>query len=217
MRHLDNNDLKLNQQTERRDSIDVRIDRAKSWLNRANKPGEDLDTRFLYLWVAFNAAYANDIDHHNITERKSFTRFINRLYILDQANYLFDLVWDKYYGSIDFLLQDKYVFQPFWNYQNNQKTESQWLQAYKSEQHRLATVIADKSQTDVLISIILSRMYTLRNQFVHGGCTWNSTSNRKELQICVAFLDDFVPIMINILLEHRDELWGDPCYPVVDE
>jgi hypothetical protein len=33
--------------------------------------------------------------------------------------------------------------------------------------------------------------YTLRNQLVHGGSTWNSSVN-------------------------RGQLWGDPCYPVVE-
>ena len=217
---LDYTSLKSKQKSLRateRDNIDLRIHRALSWLNRAQKPNEDIDTRFLYLWISFNAAYANDIDHHNLTERKTFTRFMNRLCALDVELNLHHLVWHKYADPIKELLNNKFVFQPFWDYQNKQKTEEQWIQAFRSEQARISKTMSDDSQTDVLLSIILSRMYTLRNQYVHGGCTWDSNVNRQQIEDCVAFLDDFVPIIINILLDNRDEIWGDPCYPVITE
>ena len=217
---LDYCSLKSKQQSSRVhecDNIDLRIHRALSWLKRAQKPNEDIDTRFLYLWIAFNAVYANDIDQNNLTERKTFTRFINRLCLLDFQHNLHHLVWDKYRHIITELLNNKFVFQPFWDYQNKQKTEEQWLQAFRSEQARITKAINDDPQTDVMLSIILSRMYTLRNQYVHGGCSFDYHTNRQQIKDCVEFLDDFVPITINILLENPEEVWGDPCYPIVPD
>ena len=37
-----------------------------------------------------------------------------------------------------------------------------------------------------VLSIVLSRIYTLRNQLVHGGATWDSSVNREQLRDCVA-------------------------------
>ena len=39
----------------------LRVHRALSWLDRAEQ-ADDLDGRFIFLWIAFNAAYATEID-----------------------------------------------------------------------------------------------------------------------------------------------------------
>ena len=36
----------------------MRTHRALSWLNRAEQESEDLDARFIFLWIAFNSAYS---------------------------------------------------------------------------------------------------------------------------------------------------------------
>ena len=38
-------------------SLTLRVHRAMSWLNRAEQ-AEDVDGKFIFLWIAFNAAYA---------------------------------------------------------------------------------------------------------------------------------------------------------------
>src|SRR5690606_40907016 len=40
-------------------NLRLRVHRALSWLDRAEQ-AEDLDGRFIFLWIAFNAAYATD-------------------------------------------------------------------------------------------------------------------------------------------------------------
>lgn len=40
------------------ESLGLRTHRALSWLNRAEQAG-DADGRFIFLWITFNAAYAN--------------------------------------------------------------------------------------------------------------------------------------------------------------
>ena len=69
--------------------------------------------------------------------------------------------------------------------------------------------------TNLALRIILSRMYTLRNQLIHGGATWNSSVNRDQLRDCSAFLGKLVPFVIQLMMDNPDTLWGDACYPVV--
>jgi len=38
----------------------VRLHRSLSWLTRADAEADDLDARFIFLWIAFNAAYAHE-------------------------------------------------------------------------------------------------------------------------------------------------------------
>jgi hypothetical protein len=65
-------------------------------------------------------------------------------------------------------------------------------------------------------SILLSRIYTLRNQLIHGGATWGSSVNRDQVRDCVGFMGKLVPLVIEVMLDHPETLWGDACYPVVE-
>ena len=60
-------------------SLTLRIHRALSWLNRAEQ-AEDVDGRFIFLWIAFNAAYAQEFDDSDRTSDKTaFTAFLQKL------------------------------------------------------------------------------------------------------------------------------------------
>jgi hypothetical protein len=64
--------------------------------------------------------------------------------------------------------------------------------------------------------VTFDRLYTLRNQLVHGGSTWNSSVNRGQVTDGARILGDIVPIIIHLMMENPRQLWGDPCYPVVE-
>ena len=44
-----------------RTAFTLRMRRALSWLRRAREAGDDDDVAFIYLWIIFNAAYAQDL------------------------------------------------------------------------------------------------------------------------------------------------------------
>jgi len=58
----------------------------------------------------------------------------------------------------------------------------------------------------------------LRNQLLHGGATWNSSVNRDQIRDSVNFLSKFVPCVIDIMMSSNSPniIWGDACFPVVD-
>jgi hypothetical protein len=43
-------------------NLSLRVHRTLSWLTRAEQLSDDPDGRFIFLWIAFNAAYAMEID-----------------------------------------------------------------------------------------------------------------------------------------------------------
>ena len=67
----------------------------------------------------------------------------------------------------------------------------------------------------MVLSIVFSRIYTLRNQIMHGGATWNGSVNRDQIRDCVAILADLVPVVIEVMMDHHGALWGEASYPVV--
>lgn len=75
--------------------------------------------------------------------------------------------------------------------------------------------LQSKDTVDLLF-VIFNRLYTLRNQLMHGGATYKSSLNRKQLQDACHILVALLPAFIHILLEHSKDLdLGKPFYPVV--
>ena len=211
-------ELKARQRAERDaypPGLTMRVHRALSWLDRAEQC-EDDDGRFIFLWIAFNAAYANDLgDGDRLYEKQAFGQFLDKLIELDAQDVLYKLIWNEFPGSIRVLLKNHYVFEPFWEFHRGNIAEDEW-QAQFDRANRGAFKALTEHRTGAVLSIVLSRMYTLRNQLIHGGATWNSAVNREQLRDCTAFLGKLVPFVIHLMMDHPETLWGDACYPVVD-
>ena len=164
---LDFATLKRRQREEREGyptNLGLRIHRALSWLDRAEQCESDDDARFIFLWIAFNAAYANEIgDRDRDPEQKVFGRFLNKLVELDSEDTLYELIWTEFPRSIRLLLDNKFVYQPFWDYHNGLLEEVEWKSKFDKAKGAANKALAGH-QTVTVLSIILSRMYTLRNQ-----------------------------------------------------
>lgn len=211
--------LKTRQRAEREsysENLALRVHRALSWLDKAEQCNDDQDAQFIFLWIAFNAAYANELDDiYRRSEQETFRNFIDRLCDLDSNKYLSDLVWNEFTGSIRVLLANKFVYKPFWDFQNQKLTEEEWQKRFKKD-NAFAHQALGRKNTEAVLSVIFSRLYTLRNQLVHGGATWNSSTNRDQIRDGVNFLAKFVPSIIEIMMDNGNQVWGEPCYPVID-
>lgn len=212
-------ELKARQRQERDNyplNLGLRVHRALSWLNRAEVESEgDPDARFIFLWIAFNAAYATDIDERpEGNEQRIFNAFLEKLIGLDKQNRLGELVWNSYPHAIRVLMDNPYVFPGFWAYQKGHQSDEQWRDSFaaakKAANHALA-----REDTATVLAIVLSRIYTLRNQLMHGGATWNGQANREQLRDCVNVMAQLVPAVIEIMMDNPNTLWGEVSYPVV--
>ena len=199
-------------------NLSLRVHRALSWLNRAEQLGQqsDIDGQFIFLWIAFNAAYATDIDEkYRESEQQTFRGFLEKLTELDSGKKRFDvLVWTEFPKSIRVLLDNQYVFQDFWKFQNGTLSEEVWKANFAAA-NRAAHKALGRQDTVTVLSVVLSRIYTLRNQILHGGATWGSSVNREQLRDCTNFMAKLVPLVIDVMMDHPGTLWGDACYPVV--
>lgn len=197
-------------------NLSVRVHRALSWLQRAEQE-EDDDSRFIFLWIAFNAAYATEIDTlQGLDQQTAFNAFIQKLHDLDTEKRLDQLVWTSYPSSIRVLLDNRYVFKGFWEYQQGSKTKEDWELEF-SKAKKASNIALSNHNTPVVLAIVLSRIYVLRNQLVHGGATWNSSVNRNQVRDCVAIMDQLVPLLLEIMMDNPNTLWGDINFPPVQE
>ncbi|ELE9461117.1 hypothetical protein RBV54_004858 [Salmonella enterica] len=195
--------------------LNLRVHRALSWLQRAEM-AEDDDGRFIFLWIAFNAAYATEIDDgYRLSEQASFRSFLEKLCGLDENKQTEELIWQEFSGGIRILLDTPFVLQSFWDYHSGKISGTQWKERLKHDK-KVASMALASSDTPQLLGVVFNRLYNLRNQLIHGGATWNSSVNRKQLKDCASLLGKLVPVIIALMMSHPDTLWGSACYPVVD-
>ncbi|WP_234360582.1 hypothetical protein [Francisella philomiragia] len=65
------------------------------------------------------------------------------------------------------------------------------------------------------LNTIFSRLYTLRNQIVHGGSTWNSSKNRQQLKDANNILSKILPEIIMLMMKNLLEFQDRTNYPPV--
>jgi hypothetical protein len=197
------------------ESLGLRVHRALSWLYRSEQEADDEDACFIFLWVAFNSAYANDLHNRKqFTEQGLFSHFIDVLIELDTDKLLENIVWKQFPGPIRLLIDNKYIYQPFWEYHNGRIDESNWEEQFKKSKAAANRALGNSDTAKVLM-IVFSRLYTLRNQLIHGGATWNSGVNREQVRDGTEIMNKIVPTIIHIMMENHHQVWGEPCYPVV--
>lgn len=208
--------LKARQRAEREqhpESLALRVHRALSWLNRAEQC-EDDDGRFIFLWISFNAAYSNELGDLKISEGKMFNEFLTRLVQLDAHKNLAGLIWQQYTGAIRALLDNHYIYQPYWNHLNQQDGYSDWQDSFNHAKQSAHKALAN-NDTGKVLTVVFNRLYTLRNQLVHGGATWNSRINRDQLRDANRIMGTLVPLVIEIMMDNAKEHWGEACYPAI--
>ena len=107
------------------------------------------------------------------------------------------------------------MFPDFWAFQNGTLSEAEWKASFAAAKVA-ANAALGRRDTVTVLSIVLSRIYTLRNQLLHGGATWQSSVNREQLRDCTAFMAKLVPLVIEVMMDHPETLWGQGTYPVVE-
>lgn len=191
----------------------VRMHRAISWLARSEQEDADLDARFIFQWIALNAAYAREMGLDD-TERSRARLFIHALVGLDAQQLLHDALFSKFTGPIRTLIGNRYVFEPFWTALREHDSSEQWERRFSRDGRRALAAVLDGDTAEVLV-VVFDRLYVLRNQLVHGGATWNSGVNREQLRDGVNILGSLVPRILSVMLNHPDHDHGDVLYPVV--
>ncbi|MCK8045344.1 HEPN domain-containing protein [Shewanella sp. 1CM18E] len=196
-------------------NLSVRVHRALSWLNKAEQCTDD-DSRFTFLWVAFNAAYAQDFEQkQQFGERFRYQKFLSKLVKIDSNNLLSQIVWDNYSGDIRAILSNEFILQQYWDFHSGRITEGQWKESLAFAKS-LSNRALGNSNTAEVLAILFSRLYTLRNQIIHGGATFDSSANRKQLRDCTNILEKIIPVIIRLMMDGQNQIWGEPVYPLIN-
>lgn len=195
------------------ESSRVRLHRAISWLKRAETEVQDMDARFVFLWIAFNAAYAREFGFET-SERAQLVQFFGLLLDADPNARLRAALFSQFSGPIRMMVGNKYVFEPFWRALRDHGGSGKWEAQFQTSQKAAmkSLVLGD---TAAILGVVFDRLYVLRNQLVHGGATWNGSVNRAQVRDGALILGTLVPLMIELMLDRPDLDFGAILYPVV--
>ena len=205
---------KLKQYKDTPETLVVRLHRAISWLKCAEENTSNHDLQFLSLWISYNACYAIDEKiEDNFTERKQFNEFISKLVSHDHEKRFYNLLWQKFSGPVRMIIENQFIFKPFWDAQRGENVN--WKKLFDKSNEDANRFLA-KNEVAKLIEVVLDRLYMLRNQLMHGGATYKSKVNRAQVRDACNILKLLIPIIIDIMMENRNEDWGEIYYPVVE-
>ena len=197
----------------------VRLRRADSWLRRSEMAEAD-EEKFIFLWIAFNAAYGVELSDsgEDETESTRFRDFLGEILKRDREGVVGTLLWKTYPGPIRVLLQNHYVFGPFWKW--NSGSIPNWRSQFEARNTRVLRSM-ERGDAHSVLSEVFMRLYVLRNQIFHGGTTFAVGLGREQIRDGTNIMASLVPAILEIMREDiagnpGSEVWGKVFYPRVD-
>ena len=220
-----------------------RIRRARSWLERSEKSASDLKKakseeekaglhceQFIFLWIAFNAAYGYALIDENVDadypgEREQFSRFLKEVLKRDDRQAIYTILWETYSGPIRILLNNQYVFGPFWKQVRGSQKVQDWREQFRLSKKRVNNAWERHDVHGVLVEVF-DRLYELRNQIFHGGATfatgWGQGQGQDQVWDGSRIMASLVPVIVGIMdvdikNDPDSETWGKVAYPRINE
>ena len=214
-----------------RDENRTRMGRALSWLERCEKGINDdaMDERFLFLWISFNAAYgddehlksAGDPDNAGNIEYQKIDEFLKKIATRDTQYILADIISEHSNVFLN-IIENRFLCNFFWRAEYLSWSQKIWKKNFKREQEEAHEILRDKhldtAQTRKMLLLAFKRLYTLRNQILHGSASWCDDYNRSSLESGDTILSLFIPEALRIMLKAMQDDpdtpdWGQNAYP----
>lgn len=213
------------------DNLNLRIHRAESWLRRGEAE-TDADAKYIFLWIAFNAAYG--VSGKDKKDKEVRENYLRTLVPLDKKHKIYGLLATKLLSPVLDIMKNVYLFDVFWDNLtdppfdwNNWTGKGEFEGDYVFVEGRLPDPPATGSpkvpirvepiDTKEVLSLLLRlfrRLNVLRNQLMHGSATQDGSLNRRQVDAGANVLGPLVRVFLDIMVANPKEGWGPPRYPV---
>ena len=216
-----------------------RLNRSLSWLERGNATSDN-DAKFVFLWIAFNAAYAIDrraeIAMHggNVFDWQRHLNYFDTLVPYDIDRQIYGQLSDELRKPIQSLLRNVYIYRGFWNCLTEQRFNwRNWsnrgeFEEERAEVERLLGYTGTRESrnaksgvedTDVIrvLTTLFDRLNVTRNQLMHGCATHDKPLNRSQVDTGAQILASLIPTFFHIMADHPQQDWGAISFPVRDD
>ena len=195
------------------EDLRVRIHRAISWLDSAEKHSEDNDIALLSLLIAIHACYLRDDEGHKYEGYKpsdTWEDFVNNMRGTKQLRGIYSQF--RTAEGVSFVkdvMLNIYLLSHTWRYDVDYGKE--FMERHQS--HLLRFV--QQNKTDKLLGAALLSLNMLRNQIAHGSRTYDSQLNAEAVAGGKNFLFRIVPLFILAMIENPEKNWGAVAFPVI--
>lgn len=202
-----------NKKAEHSEAFNLRLHRGISWFKKAMLLDDDLDLKFISLWISFNAIYARE--GTALQPQQSMKQFLTALSQLDHEHKVEYVFEHKAKQTLHLILDNPYIYQGFWDYHNHKISQVSLKTEFEAEQRVVHQALQGRKTAEIL-SFLFARLNTLRNQILQGGVSYNSVVNRRYIADGCSILSILIPIFMYILLENAEQLDTEkPFYPVM--
>jgi hypothetical protein len=190
----------------------IRVHRSLSWLKRAAEFRDDQpEAQFLYLWISLNSLYSrwNATTNQPDADGASRAAFLRQICEVDKRAFA-DLL-KRSRGLARKLLQNPYLSATFWRDPENPKAKGWATQDASFYDRNLK-----EGHVCRVLEQAVDRLFVLRGQIVHGASTGGSRLNRSSLNYALKFLQVFVPLVVQVVIDNgANDEWPDLCYQPV--
>ena len=205
------------------DPLNLRVHRAIRWIERAEDAhrDDDHDVAFILYWIAFNAAYGQTGSPTTGDQPESDSQrdYIRKIIRLDDAFFLAIRSDDVFQSMIKILLSSRFVFEPFWKHHNEVAGCEDWKEGFDRSKKNVTRDMREIRHTTIkgdvraahILHELFKRLYTLRNQLLHGGATWGSSKNRNQVRLGASPIALLVPRFIDVMIENSGCRLGLPA------
>ncbi len=198
--------------------LNLRLRRSLSWLDRAEREGRDYDASFVFYWIAFNAAYGKQKSpwHDLIKEKELIHEYLQRI-IAEDWNAVKKAIWPHLATPIKQLIDNEHVFYRSWESQNMEPDIHQdWKRKFEKDKRDVKEALHQRTKAlwRTAQCILFDRLYTLRNQLLHGGATYAGSVNREQVEDGARIMVSLMPCFIEVMIDHPETNWGVPRFPV---
>lgn len=187
----------------------TRLHRAISWWRAATEQTGNADLQFVTAWISLNACCLTDEQQPG---SRGVMPLLERLVALDTDQAIYHTLWHQYSGPVKALLKNPYVYGPFWEAQRG--ADNQWQEHFERSSVEALNCLSRKKVPE-LLALTLERLSVLQAQVIGGGATFASRVNREQVDTGAALLMSLLPTIIQLMLNHPDEDWGELAFPVV--
>ncbi len=203
----------------------LRIERMENWIERAESVPKDVEydyDRFLFYWIAYEAAYKQEEWDDSMYEHKKRCCFHNRIVECQYYKEEFICKLKSRKNEALRLLSLRQASRHFWKHSSYwPRSLNKWEEKFQDEIDKdcdnINSASYDGTNLVEALNSLFSNLNVVRNQIVHGGSSGKDSRGLSQVGWGTRLLEKIIPGFCDCIRENDTKNWGKPPFPRVGE
>jgi len=200
-----------------------RIKRIENWIDHVDLIDDSDDhIKFLFYWIAYEAAYKLEEWENPTEEYKLRCRFHEKISECKYAKRNLQCVLKDVKREADKLLKMRQASRHFWykkeGWDDDPKVwERKFETAVQEDCRFLEQAAFDGRSLVPTLNALFESLSVVRNQIVHGGNSGEDSHGRNQVIWGTKILQSIIPKFLDCIQENKAVDWGEPPFPRVGD